>query len=162
MITFLFLLLWCPFAHLLRRRPRNNLLFFPLFIHRLLAWGSYLFLALLLLTLLFVNKFHIFLQLYLLPFHILELLSIELLLSLQIVLYYFLPIQVPALIEFCIAKAFIRPLINQILLIREKGVIIRDIFLIEFGQSIPLDLYLSLNVLKLANRFRIGKEVLSI
>lgn len=66
------------------------------------------------------------------------------------------------LIELCIAEAFIRPLINQIFLIREKRVIIGNIFLIEFGQSIPLDLYLSLYVLKLAHRFRISKEVLSI
>lgn len=165
MVTFLFLflLLRCPFAHLLRRRRSNNNFFFlRFFIRRLLAWGSYLFLALLLLTLLFLDQFHIFLQLYLLPFHILELLSIQLFLLLQIVLDSFLSIQVPALIELCIAEAFIGALVEQILLVWEKGVIIRDIFLVEFGQSIPLDLYLRLNVLQLADGFRIGKEVLPI
>lgn len=34
MVTFLFLFLWCPFAHLFRRRSRNNFFFFHLFIHR--------------------------------------------------------------------------------------------------------------------------------
>lgn len=68
----------------------------------------------------------------------------------------------PTLIELCIAEAFIGLLVNEILLIGEKRVIIGDIFLVEFGQPIPLDLYLSLDVLQLADRLRIREEVLSI
>lgn len=162
MVTFLLLFLWCPFAHLLRRWLRNNILFFCLLIHRLLVWRSYLFLAFLLLTLLFFHKFHIFLQLYLLLFSISKLLSIEFFLSLQIVLDSFLFVEVPALIELCIAEAFIWKLVNQILLVGEKRVIIGDIFLVKFGQSISLDLYLRFNVLKFVDGFRICEEVLSI
>lgn len=68
----------------------------------------------------------------------------------------------PALIELCIAEAFIRLFVNVILLIGEKRVIIGDIFLVEFGQPIPLDLYLSLNILQLADGLRICEEVLPI
>ena len=97
-----------------------------------------------------------------LPFRIFEFLSIELLLFFQIVLDSFLFVKVPALIELSIAEAFIRPLVNEILLVGEKRVIIGDIFLVEFGQSIPLDLYLRLNVFKFIDGFRICEEVLSI